>query len=182
MNGKPRPTAFATSAGSGHAYETLQRTSAARPTNVTGGSPSSREQSPTSLQPSIDDFQFVDSPTLARLQGDWLPTIIIRDGQELPAMMLRTGRRSAKQNEVTISFGGQTMIHALIRVDEQNDPMPVDYYNLEGPLKGTVQFGLFQWLGDEACFCMANPAHPRPADFTSPTGSGRTLSQWKRKT
>jgi uncharacterized protein (TIGR03067 family) len=181
MNGKPRPHTFATSAGTGHAYETLERTSAARPKNVTGGSPSADDQATTSPQQSIDDFHFVDSPTLAQLQGDWLPTKIIRDGQELPAMMLRTGRRSAKQNELTISFGGQTMIHALVRIDEQNDPMHVDYYNLDGPPKGTTQHGIVKWFGDEACFCMANPGHPRPADFTSPAGSGRTLSQWRKK-
>jgi uncharacterized protein (TIGR03067 family) len=149
---------------------------------VTGGSPSTLEQAPASPHQSIGAFQFVESPTLTRLQGQWIPTKIIRDGQELPAMMLRTGRRSAKQNEVTISFGGQTMIHALVRIDEQNEPLHVDYYNLDGPLKGTVQFGVLKWVDDDACFCMANPGNPRPADFTSPAGSGRTLSQWRRKT
>src|SRR4051812_11671549 len=40
MNGAPRPMAFATTAGSGHAYETLNRSSHARPHDVTGGTPS----------------------------------------------------------------------------------------------------------------------------------------------
>jgi uncharacterized protein (TIGR03067 family) len=181
INGKPRPHAFATSAGSGHAYETLRRTSAARPTNVSGGSPSVDDQASTSAQAAIDDFQFVESPTLTRLQGSWLPTTIIRDGQQLPAMMLRTGSRIAKQNEVTISFGGQTMIHALVRIDEQHDPMHVDYYNLDGPVRGTIQLGILKWAADEACFCIANSGNQRPTDFKSPAGSGHTLSQWKRQ-
>ena len=37
MNGKDRPRAFATSAGSGHALETLRRVSGARPDSVSGG-------------------------------------------------------------------------------------------------------------------------------------------------
>ena len=73
------------------------------------------------------------------------------------------------------------MIHALVRLDESTDPMHVDYYNLDGACKGTIQHGLLKWIGDEACFCMAAPGDPRPADFTCPSGSGRTFSQWRRK-
>ena len=40
MNGKPRPTEFCASPGSGHACETLRRTSHARPENVKGGTAS----------------------------------------------------------------------------------------------------------------------------------------------
>lgn len=180
LNGKPRPLAFATSAGSGHAYETLARTLAARPVNVTGGSRAA-EQSPPPSQQSADEFSFIDSPTLVRLQGEWTPINVVRDGQELPTMMLRTGRRVANKNEVTISFGGQTMIHALVRLNTETDPMHVDYHNLAGPMKGAIQHGLLKWNGDEACFCMAAPGEPRPSDFTCETGSGRTYSEWRRK-
>jgi hypothetical protein len=95
--------------------------------------------------------------------------------------MLRTGLRSAKANEVTITFGGQTMIHALVRLDESNDPTHVDYYNLDGACQGAIQLGLMKWIDDEVCFCMAAPNDPRPADFTSPAGGGRTFSQWRVK-
>jgi len=72
------------------------------------------------------------------------------------------------------------MIHALVRVDEHADPIHVDYYNLGGASKGTIQLGLMRWIGEDACFCMAAPGQPRPDDFTSPAGSGRTLSQWRK--
>ncbi len=179
MTGEPRPHAFATSAGSGHAYEILNRITAARPENVTGGTAPVRQQAPFTLD-SVG-FEFVESSTLARLQGEWTPVKIIRDGQPLPAMMLRTGLRSARKNEVKISFGGQTMIHALVRLDESVEPIHVDYYNLDGAAKGTMQFGLLKWVDDEACFCMASPGEPRPTDFSCPVGSRQTLSQWRRK-
>jgi uncharacterized protein (TIGR03067 family) len=179
MNGRPRPTGFCTSEGSGHAHEILNRATAARPENVTGGTASARQQSPDKLE--CAGFEFVECPTLVRLQDDWTPVKIIRDGGQLPAMMLRTGLRSARKNEVTISFGGQTMIHALVRLDESMEPIHVDYYNLDGAAKGTVQFGLLKWIDDEACFCMSAPGDPRPTDFTCPTGSRQTLSQWRRK-
>jgi uncharacterized protein (TIGR03067 family) len=179
MNGQPRPAGFGTSPGSGRAYETLQRVSRARPDDVVGGVAPAPRQSPATQDGA--GFEFVASPTLTRLQGQWKPAKVVRDGQELPKMMLWAGLRSAQKNEVTITFGGQTMIHALVRLDESTNPMHVDYYNLDGVSQGTIQHGLLQWIGDEACFCMAAMGHPRPDDFTCPAGSERTLSQWRRK-
>ena len=176
LNGHPRPAGFRTSPGSGHACETLRRTSPSRPELVTGGT-----AAPRPSPPALDStgFEYVASPTLTRLQGRWTAVKIVRDGQELPSMMLRTGLRAATKNEIRITFGGQTMIHALVRLDARTDPMHVDYYNLDGQMKGTIQHGLMQWIGDKACFCMAAPGQARPADFTCPAGSGRTLSQWR---
>jgi uncharacterized protein (TIGR03067 family) len=179
MSGKPRPAEFCTSPGSGHAYETLTRTSRARPHGVTGGDASPRKQAPAETDDS--GFAFVESGTLTKLQGEWTPVKIVRDGQELPGMMLRTGRRLAVKNEVKISFGGQTMIHALVRLDETTEPTHIDYYNLGGGSEGAIQLGLLKWVGDEACFCMAAPGDPRPADFTCLAGSCRIFSQWRRK-
>jgi uncharacterized protein (TIGR03067 family) len=179
MNGKPRPTEFCTSPGSGHANETLMRSSRSRPEDVTGGTSSMGQQSPPAQE--CVGFEFVECPTLTTLQGEWTAVKIVRDGQELPQMMLRSGLRSANKNDVHISFGGQTMIHALVRLDECTDPIHVDYYNLDGACKGAVQLGLLKWIGDDACFCMAGPGQPRPIDFTCPSGSGRTFSQWRLK-
>jgi uncharacterized protein (TIGR03067 family) len=177
MNGQPRPKEFSTSPGSGQAYEILKRTSHSRPVDVTGGTPS-RTPPCLSVQEGIG-FEFVDSKTLVRLQGQWKAVKIIRDGQDLPSMMVRTGLRTAAKNEIIISFGGQTMIHALARLDEGTDPIHVDYYNIGGACKGSLQYGLLKWDGEEACFCMAAPGHPRPADFTCLPGSERTFSQWR---
>lgn len=177
MNGKARPTAFRTAAGSGQALETLTRASAARPDSVTGGT-AQPQASPAAA--SRDDFEYVASPTLERLQGDWSAVKVIKDGQELPSFMSATGRRSASKNEVKVWFGGQLMIHALVRINESGKPILIDYYNLSGPMNGVVQHGIMQWLGDVACFCMAAPGAPRPTDFACVAGSGQTLSRWKR--
>jgi uncharacterized protein (TIGR03067 family) len=179
LNGKPRPEKFETSTGSGHAREILKRTLHARPENVTGGTPPESRPNQPAQDPA--GFEFVESATLARLQGQWTATKIIRDGQALPSMMLRTGLRVATKNEIKISFGGQVMIHALVRIDESTDPAQVDYYNIGGACAGSLQHGLLNWVKDEACFCMAGPGQPRPSDFTCASGSGRTISQWRLK-
>ncbi|MEO5958026.1 MAG: TIGR03067 domain-containing protein [Opitutaceae bacterium] len=179
LNGKPRPPEFRTSPGSGRAYETLKRASHARPEGVTGGTASAARPAPV-----VQDragFEFVASPTLAKLQGQWTAVKIVQNGEALPSMMLRTGLRTAEKNEIRVLFAGQTVIHALVRIDEGASPVTVDYYNLDGPLAGTIQHGLFEWSGDTARFCMSGMGQPRPADFTCPAGSGHTLSEWRPK-
>src|SRR5579885_1701850 len=94
-------------------------------------------------------------------------------------MMLATGSRLATKNEIKISFAGQTIIHALVRLDDTQRPIAIDYCNLDGMAKGTIQHGIMQWEGEVACFCMAAPGQPRPTEFDAPKGSGRTLSRWK---
>jgi uncharacterized protein (TIGR03067 family) len=94
-------------------------------------------------------------------------------------MLVKTGRRVATKNEIKISFGGQTMIHALVRLDETQSPIAIDYCNIGGAAKGTIQQGIMCWEGDVACFCMAPPGAPRPDAFAAPAGSGSTLSRWK---
>ncbi len=179
LNGKPRPTAFRTAPGSGRAYETLQRTSHARPDGVTGGTaPAPR---PIPAHADRAGFDYVATPTLTKLQGEWSAVKIVRDGQSLPSPMLRLGHRSATKNEIRITFGGQVMIHALVRLDETQQPVAVDYYNLAGACEGAIQHGLFQWNGENACFCLSAPGEPRPTDFTCAAGSQRTLSEWQPK-
>ena len=178
ISGGVRPAAFRSVPGTGHAFETLRRTSSARPEPVTGGTPQARDGS--SAPQYCAGFEHVPCSTLKRLQGEWTAVKVMRDGHELPSFMQATGRRIAVDNDVKVSFGGQLMIHALVRVAEGEDPIHIDYYNRGGQMKGHIQHGIMQWLGEDACFCMAAPGQPRPIDFECPVGSGQTLSRWRR--
>ena len=179
MNGPSRPPEFHSSGGSGRAFERLIRTSQSRPEDVTGGRPPAHR--PTAIAQDCAGFEFIPCATLARLQGEWSAVKMVRDGQEMPAGMLATALRSAMQNEVKITFGGQLVLHALVRIDESTDPIFIDYYNLCGSAKATVQQGILGWLGNEVWFSMAAPGQDRPIDFTAPSGSGWMFSQWRPK-
>lgn len=182
MAGKPHPKDFRTTPGSGLACETLRRESGARSASVTGGTRAAASPSAPAPQPDAAAFAYAPSETLTKLQGEWSAQKIVRDGDELMWVMRKTAKRSAKGNEVKISVMGQVIIHALVRIDERATPMHIDYHNLAGAAKGTIQHGVMEWRGEEACFCMAAPGQPRPADFECAKGSGRTFSQWRRKT
>jgi uncharacterized protein (TIGR03067 family) len=199
MTGKGRPASFRTSPGSGHAYEILQRASRGRPEAVTGGTPPDRQQSPPPpgnaatgcepwappqaealAAPDPREFEYVPSPALARLQGEWKAEKLVRNGEPLPPTILATARRSAKDNRIRITVGGQLIIEALVRIDDAADPIRIDYYHLGGMTKGVIQHGIMEWRGETACFCMGAPGQPRPADFECPAGSSRTLSHWRQ--
>ena len=135
-----------------------------------------------STRPTIDESAFAveTTPLLQRLQGDWLAVSLITSGQPLADAMLGYGVRTTTGNEMKVVFGGQTMVHAKMRFDESATPIAVDYLNVgRGPK--AISLGVFEWIGDEARFCVAPAGAPRPVDFSCDTGSGRTLSRWKRK-
>lgn len=181
LAGSSRPQRFATAPGSGHALEELVRVEYARPAGVDGGTAPIVASEPPALQPE-GDFATALTPTLQQLQGEWAPLELITAGSPLQPAYLPFGSRTHCGVETKVIFGGQTQVHAKVRLNEAADPIEVDYLNLIGKAKGSISRGLFRWEGDQAIYCMAAPGAPRPSDFTCEKGSNRTLSRWKRKT
>jgi len=180
LTGSSRPTRFATTAGSGHALQRLRRVSAARPEGVTGGTRTPRENTVAPNAP--DDLTFTQpmTPLLERLQGDWLPVSLVTNGTPLQDAYLAYGLRTQTGNETKVVFGGQTMVHALMRLDESVSPVAVDYLNIgKGPR--AVSFGIVEWVGHDFRVCMSKTGDPRPSTFSCDAGSGRTLSVWRQR-
>jgi uncharacterized protein (TIGR03067 family) len=183
LAGASRPKAFATKPGSGHALERLRRASAARPANVTGGTPPPLIPRPPSKpveRAGLTDFDAPMTPVLRRLEGEWIPVELVMDGTPMPAQWLAYGSRTATGNEVKVVFGGQTMLHAKMRVDESMTPMAVDYLALTGKQRGTMTLGILDWVGDDVRILMAGPGEPRPLQFEAPAKTA-TLSRWRRR-
>ena len=180
LAGSSRPTTFATAPGSGHALERLRRTSAARPQHVTGGTPQPEAPASGAEREDPSAFDVPMTPLMRRLEGEWLPVELVMEGKAMPPEWLAFGSRVTTGNEVRVVFGGQTMLHARVRVDERVTPIAVDYLALAGKQKGTVTCGILEWIGEEVRFLMAAPGRPRPAGFASPARTA-TLSRWRRR-
>lgn len=179
--GSTRPTRWVTTKGSGHALERFHRVSSARPDNVTGGARQARATATTATPPVVDEslFALATTPLLEQLQGEWLPVSLVSNGTPLQPALLAYGSRTQSGNETTVVFGGQTMVHALMRLDETVSPVAIDYLNIgKGPR--VVSLGIFDWVGADMRVCMAKAGDPRPTEFSSEGGSGRTLSVWKK--
>jgi len=179
--GSARPLRFATEKGSGHALEHLTRASAARPAHVTGGVRKAGSESASAVAPAVDPAAFDGpiTPLLKKLQGEWLAVELDRDAKPMPKEWLAYGSRTMDGNETKVVFGGQTMVHAKVRIDDSVTPIAVDYLNLSGQAKGRVSLGIMDWVGGEVRFLMASPGSPRPTEFSS--GPGLTLSRWTKK-
>jgi uncharacterized protein (TIGR03067 family) len=187
--GASRPKSFSTKQGSGHALEKLRRASARRPENVTGGARErvARERSgaegpPRATEPGFGAEPHLKklTPLLKKLQGEWLASELVTNGEPMKADWLAFGSRTTTGNEFKVVFGGQVMAHARMKIDESASPIAVDYLNLSGAAKDKVSLGILDWAGDEVRFLIAGPGLPRPSSFAE-AGKGTTLSRWRRK-
>ena len=194
LTGAPRPKAFTTSPGSGHALERLHRATASRPANVNGGKrkPIPAAGSAVALAPKASAipealaiaaaaFDVAMTPLMKRLEGEWTAVEFVRDGASMQGDWLAYGSRRTEGNVTKVIFGGQNMLHAKMKIDESTKPLAIDYLHLEGAAQGRVSAGVLRWDGNEVTFHIAKPGDPRPTGFISAKGSGSTLSRWRLK-
>jgi uncharacterized protein (TIGR03067 family) len=73
------------------------------------------------------------------------------------------------------------MLTARFQLDVSTNPHQIDYLNLEGKDAGKPQAGIFELKGETLRICMAPPKKPRPAEFSSQSGDGRSYTTWRRK-
>jgi uncharacterized protein (TIGR03067 family) len=157
--GSVRPQEFAAPPGTGIALETLRRGTAA-------GVPVEPLAPAVSPGPAGDP-----APELA---GEWTSVSLVRDGEALPQSMLKYGKRTATANEVTVRFGPQVVLQARYAVDRSRTPMTMDYALADGQ----TQIGIWVLEGKRLTTCFGAPGQPRPGEFASTAGEGRTLAVW----
>ena len=118
---------------------------------------------------------------LAQLQGEWSMVSGSADGQPMSEEMRKQMKRVCKGDEATTTMGTNIFLKARITLDPSKKPKAIDYEMTEGFTKGKKQLGIYEVDGDTFKACFAKPGEPRPADFTSKPGDGRTSSVWKRE-
>ena len=153
--GFERPREFAAPPGTGIALEILERGSVE---NV----------------PIEPDRLDAPGDSAAELAGVWTPLSLVRDGQALPPSMLQYGKRTATVNRVAVQFGSQVVLKAQNSVDRSRTPMTMDYLLADGQ----TQYGIWALDGTRLTTCFAAPGQPRPSEFASTAGDGRTLTVW----
>jgi len=117
---------------------------------------------------------------ISLLDGEWSMVSGQADGRDMPKEFVNTGKRVAKDGEVTIMIAGQVFFKAKFTIDATKKPKTIDYVMTEGFTKGKTQLGIYELDGDTVKFCFAAPDKERPTDFTAKEGSQRTFSVWKR--
>lgn len=173
LAGRKRPREFKTTPGSGHALETLRREStrapaAAVPLEVPAAPKKRAQKSPV-----------LDAESQS-LQGEWAMVSCVRDGEKLPVEMVRTGKRVVDGDHTLVCFGATVLLEATFKVDATRTPRTIDHVLLSGPHAGQKQLGIYEVDRHVFRTSFAAPGAPRPTDFATRRGDGRTLSSWKR--
>jgi uncharacterized protein (TIGR03067 family) len=170
-SGPVRPKTFATKAGSGFALELLERDLGK---TVRKGK---AEQQVAMAPPQIES----GSGPATELEGEWAMSAAVFGGAPMDASMVAWCKRITRGNLTTIVAGPQTMLKANFTIDRSVKPSAIDYINLHGPSKGKAQPGIFELNGSELKICMAAPGDPRPKEFASKKGDGRSFTTWTRR-
>ena len=102
------------------------------------------------------------------------------NGAPLAPEMAAFCTRITRGDVTKILAGPQEMLHAKFTLDPAQSPRAIDYVNLAGSNKGKAQAGIYARDGDELTISIAAPGKPRPEDFSTAKGDGRTLTAWTR--
>jgi uncharacterized protein (TIGR03067 family) len=96
-------------------------------------------------------------------------------GHPLDPSMVKTGRRVTTATHTTTYFGRQVFLNAEYTTDPMQSPKTIDLN-----AKGQTQLGIYEVAGDIFRICFSSPGKPRPTDFSTRPGDGRTSAEWKR--
>ena len=103
----------------------------------------------------------------------------VSNGGTMGGGLVAQARRVTRGDITTVFAGEQVVLKARFTLDPSTNPGSVNYLNLEGPLAKKPQMGIFERRGDLLRICMSPPKKPRPFDFSSTSGDGRTLTTWR---
>ena len=153
--GRSRPSEFRTVPGSGLALEVFTR-----------GAALQDEPDPVAV-PTGDD-------TGGELAGEWQLVAAFQEGQALDASMVKTGRRVTTATQTTTYFGKQVYMKATYTTDATQTPKTIDLVS-----NGKTQLGIYEVAGDTMKICFSRTGLPRPTDYETRAGDGRTSAVWK---
>ena len=179
--GSVRPGVFASTPGSGFAVETLVRGEApavAKPD--ARASKSKKATSAAAPGPAATHLPAAPGGPATEFEGEWSLVSAIMDGKAMDSSAVQWVKRVTKGNQTTVLAGPQTMLKVEFACDPSQSPKAIDYLNLAGANQGKTQHGIYEFHGDVLHFCVAAPGAPRPAQFQSEPGDGRTLTVWKK--
>jgi len=170
-HGTTRPSKFATKPDTGLALQTFERAGAAsKPAGKSTSEP--RATTSTASAPTSSG-----APTA--LEGEWAMVEGVFNGAPMDKSMVAWCQRVTRGDITAVLAGPQTMVKARFKIDASTSPHAIDYDNLAGSNTGKAQAGIWVIVGDTLRVCMAAPGKPRPKDFASAKGDGRSFTTWR---
>jgi len=176
--GRTRPATFATKPGTGIALETLERGRIPRKTAETTSPPN--RAIGNSAGSRVAGRRTGASDAATEIDGEWAMISAVFSGKALDRSMVKWCKRITRGGVTTVAAGAQVQVKARFNLDTSKNPNAIDYVNLEGAHARKAQAGIVELRGDTLSICMSAPGKPRPVDFSSKAGDGRSYTIWRR--
>jgi len=174
--GKTRPESFATRAGTGLMLETLKR--GRSPRKTTNGEPKATRATVTKARADAET-PLTSAGAATALEGEWAMVAGVFNGAAMAQNMVKWCSRITRGNVTSVVAGPQVMLKASFALDESRTPHAIDYLNLVGANAGKPQAGIVELNGEHLSICMSAPGKPRPREFASTSGDGRSYTTWR---
>jgi uncharacterized protein (TIGR03067 family) len=116
------------------------------------------------------------------LTGRWQLVKSIVDGKPVPETEVAQTVLITDHDEFRFPADARVGTAPLgkFTIDPTTRPKQVDSTALSGPAKGEATRGIYEIIdANNKRACWGRPGGPRPTDFTSTPGSGRTLQYWR---
>jgi uncharacterized protein (TIGR03067 family) len=112
-----------------------------------------------------------------KLQGEWTLMSGERDGNAFPDDLVKSLKRTMKDDHFSITRDGETLAKGTFKLDPSKKPKAIDIKldNNDTPVQG-----IYELDGDTFKMCYAAPGEARPSKFAAEAGTGHTYAVWKR--
>jgi uncharacterized protein (TIGR03067 family) len=115
-----------------------------------------------------------------KFQGAWTIESSVAGGNELSADDLKTLVVTFEGDKHTVKNGEEVIQVGTQKLDPSKSPKTIDVTMVEGPHKGTVMLGIYEFDGDTLKVCFDPEGKTRPTEFKSEPGSKYFVNVHKR--
>jgi uncharacterized protein (TIGR03067 family) len=115
-----------------------------------------------------------------KFQGTWTIESSETGGQNIPADQLKGFLVIYEGDKHTVMNGNKLIQVGTQKIDPTKSPKTIDVKMSEGPNKGAVMLGIYEFDGDTLKVCFDPKAKKRPTEFKSPAGSQNFVNLHKR--
>ena len=117
---------------------------------------------------------------LKKFQGTWTIESSVTGGKEIPRDQLKGFIVIYEGDKHTVKNGDKVIQVGTQKIDPSKSPKTIDVTMTEGPSKGTVMLGIYEFDGDTMKACFDPTGKKRPTEFKSASGSQNFLNVHKR--
>ena len=115
-----------------------------------------------------------------KFQGAWTIESSVTGGKAIPADQLKGFIVIYEGDKHTVKMGDKVIQVGTQKIDPSKSPKTIDVTMTEGPSKGTVMLGIYEFDGDTLKACFDPEGKKRPTEFKSEAGSENFLNVHKR--